>query len=174
MEKLVAKRYAKALSSTSLNLTDILEVLNPLSQVVQTQEVKTTLTSPIISKEQKIEMILSSIETTVDAIKNFIKILGENSRLELIPEITLVLNQEQQKALNVYNGIVKSSTPLSEETLTKLQETLKSYTGSTITLKQEEASVDGILVLVEDLGIEVNFSKERVKEQLIDFIKKSL
>jgi F-type H+-transporting ATPase subunit delta len=27
---------------------------------------------------------------------------------------------------------------------------------------------------VDDLGIEVNFSKQRVKEQLIDFIKKSL
>jgi F-type H+-transporting ATPase subunit delta len=29
-------------------------------------------------------------------------------------------------------------------------------------------------VSVDDLGIEVNFSKQRVKEQLIDFIKKSL
>ena len=51
---------------------------------------------------------------------------------------------------------------------------LKKYTGSTIKLTQTQSEVEGIRVAVEDLGIEVNFSKQRVKEQLIDFITKSL
>jgi len=60
--------------------------------------------------------------------------------------------------------------------LTDLEESLKKYTGgSTIKLKQTQSDYDdGIKVAVEDLGIEVNFSKQRVKEQLIDFITKSL
>jgi F-type H+-transporting ATPase subunit delta len=55
-----------------------------------------------------------------------------------------------------------------------LQNSLKTYTGSTIKLTQTQSDVEGIRVPVEDLGIEVNFSKQRVKEQLIDFITKSL
>ncbi|HEO99316.1 MAG TPA: F0F1 ATP synthase subunit delta, partial [Epsilonproteobacteria bacterium] len=43
-----------------------------------------------------------------------------------------------------------------------------------IKLDQEKSDLDGLRVTVDDLGIEVNFSKQRVKEQLIDFIKKSL
>jgi len=55
-----------------------------------------------------------------------------------------------------------------------LESSLKSYTGSTIKLTHKKSDLDGIKVTVDDLGIEVNFSKERVKEQLIDFITKSL
>ena len=55
-----------------------------------------------------------------------------------------------------------------------MEKTLKKYTGSTIKLTQEKTDLDGLRVSVDDLGIEVNFSKQRVKEQLIDFIKKSL
>ena len=55
-----------------------------------------------------------------------------------------------------------------------IEKALEKYTGSTITLKQEKTDLDGLRVSVDDLGIEVNFSKQRVKEQLIDFIKKSL
>ena len=69
---------------------------------------------------------------------------------------------------------MKSKETLGKEELSKLEETLKRYTGSTIKLTQEKTDLDGLRVSVDDMGIEVNFSKQRVKEQLIDFIKKSL
>jgi len=105
---------------------------------------------------------------------NFIKILGENGRLDLIPAITKVLNSDQQRVSNEYEGVLKSASSLDEAELSNLEGTLKKYTGSTIKLTQEKGDFDGIRVSVDDLGIEVNFSKQRVKEQLIDFIKKSL
>jgi len=61
MEELIAKRYAKALSSVSKDLPGILEVLNVLSEVVKSAEIKSTLTSPIISSENKTAMILSAL-----------------------------------------------------------------------------------------------------------------
>jgi len=174
MEELIAKRYAQALSSVSKDLPGILEVLNVLSEVVSSSEIKSTLTSPIISSENKTAMILSALSDDDTTLVNFIKILGENGRLDLIPAITKVLNSDQQRVSNEYEGVLKSASSLDEATLANLEETLKKYTGSTIKLTQEKSDLDGVRVSVDDLGIEVNFSKQRVKEQLIDFIKKSL
>ncbi len=174
MEELIAKRYAKALSSVSKDLPGILEVLNVLSEVVSSAEIKSTLTSPIISSENKTAMVLSALSGDDVTLVNFIKILGENGRLDLIPAITKVLNSDQQRVSNEYEGVLKSASSLDEAVLANLEETLKKYTGSTIKLTQEKSDLDGIRVSVDDLGIEVNFSKQRVKEQLIDFIKKSL
>jgi len=175
MEELIAKRYTQALSSVAKNLPEILESLNVLSEAFKSSDVKTILTSPIVSSEQKTQMILSTLGDDVDKILvNFIKILGENGRLELIPAITKVLNSDQQRIANEYEGILRSTATLDEEALSKLENTLKQYTGSTIKLTQETTDLEGLRVSVDDLGIEVNFSKQRVKEQLIDFIKKSL
>ena len=175
MEELIAKRYAKALSESSNKVAEITDVLNVLSEVVNTKEVKTALTSPIVASEKKTEMILSALGDSVDAVlMNFVKILGENKRLDLIPAITKVLNSDLQKVSNKFEGVLKSKETLDESALNNLEETLTKYTGSTIKLTQEKSDLDGLRVSVDDLGIEVNFSKERVKEQLIDFIKKSL
>lgn len=174
MEELIAKRYAQALSSVSKDLSGILEVLNVLSEVISSSEIKSTLTSPIISSEQKTAMVLSVISDDDKILVNFIKILGENKRLDLIPAITKVLNTDQQRVSNEYEGVLKSTSSLDEATLANLEETLKKYTGSTIKLTQQKTDLEGLRVSVDDLGIEVNFSKQRVKEQLIDFIKKSL
>ena len=174
MEELIAKRYAQALSSVSKDLPGILEVLNVLSEVISSSEIKSTLTSPIISSESKTEMILSALSDDDITLVNFIKVLGENKRLDLIPAITKVLNSDQQRVSNEYEGVLQSASSLDEAALANLEETLKKYTGSTIKLTQEKTDLDGLRVSVDDLGIEVNFSKQRVKEQLIDFIKKSL
>jgi len=175
MEELIAKRYAQALSSVSKNIEGISETLNILTEAIDTEEIMVTLNSPILSDEKKTGMILSALDKSTDStLINFIKILGENKRLNLIPAIAKVLNADLQKKSNQYEGILKSKNTIDAEEISKLEETLKKYTGSTIKLTQEKTDLDGLRVSVDDLGIEVNFSKQRVKEQLIDFIKKSL
>ena len=175
MEELIAKRYAAALSSASKDIASVVSVLNVLTEAIASEEIGTMLKSPIVSTEKKTEIILAALGKNSDNnLVNFIKILGENKRLDLIPAISKVLNAELQKAANAYDGILKSSKKLPKEELKKLEDTLGKYTGASITLTQEKSDLDGLRVSVDDLGIEVNFSKQRVKEQLIDFIKKSL
>ncbi len=175
MEELIAKRYAKALSSVSRDLSAVSKVLDVLTEAMADEEVMAALSSPIVASAKKIEMLLAALGEGVDeALKNFIRILGENKRLDLIPAIAKVLNAELQQASNQYEGVVKSNQPLDEGDLSRLEKTLLEYTGSKIKLKHEKSELEGLRVSVDDLGIEVNFSKQRVKEQLIDFIKKSL
>jgi len=177
MEELIAKRYVQALLSVSRSneKANLAEVLHNLALSYNDPKILQMIESPIISIELKVETILESLgKGAGKKLVNFIKILGENKRLALIPAISTILNAEMQKELNEYEGVVKSRENLDEEAITELESTLKRYTGATIKLNQEASEVDGLRVSVEDLGIEVNFSKERVKEQLIDFIKKSL
>ena len=175
MEELIAKRYVQALSSTIKNKEEAAIVLDTLAMAIKDKKIQKVLLSPVVSDEKKTEMILAALDKNVDAsIVNFIKILGENKRLDLIPVIANVLNTDLQKASNNYAGVVKSNETLNAKTLSQLEETLEKYTGSAIKLAQDKSDFDGLRVIVNDLGIEVNFSKQRVKEQLIDFIKKSL
>ena len=174
MEELIAKRYAKALGVVCKDMPTMVETLTTLAESVKIVQIQSMLKSPLISDAQKSELILSAISDDDLVLVNFIKILGENKRLDLIPAIADVLKRELQKELNSYEGVLTTNEPLSDEKVTALEQTLQRYTGASITLKQEQTSSDLFRVLVSDLGIEVDFSKQRVKEDLIDFIKKSL
>jgi F-type H+-transporting ATPase subunit delta len=175
MDELIAKRYVKALAESVSDLKTASAILNVLAEAMSAKEVKEVIASPLIASEKKTEMILSALGSDVDdKIVNFIKILGENKRVDLIPVIAKVLNADLQKASNKYEGIVETQETLSADAISKLENTLHQYTGAEIKLTQEKSDLDGLHVVVDDLGIEVNFSKKRVQEQLIDFIVKSI
>jgi len=176
MEELIAKRYVNALAevTSSEQKSAYSEVLSAIAELFNDDLAKERLTSPLISSEDKTAFVLDALKDADSNLVNFIKILGENNRLDLIPAISKSLNQELQKERNEYEGVVTSSNELNATDLEDLENSLKTYTGSTIKLTQVKSDLEGIKVTVDDLGIEVNFSKQRVKEQLIDFITKSL
>ncbi|CAA6810672.1 MAG: ATP synthase delta chain (EC [uncultured Sulfurovum sp.] len=178
MEELIAKRYVNALvgSTSKKDRADFSKTLLGMAEAFSDAKVSEMLKSPLVSNEQKTSLILEGLgEDTNIKLVNFIKIIGENGRLDLLPIIAKVLKQAIQKETNKYEGIVTSSTKLKAEELKDLESSLTKYTdGASIKLNQEISDIEGIKVSVDDLGIEVNFSKQRVKEQLIDFITKSL
>ena len=175
MEELIAKRYAKALSEAVSNVEDAVSVLDALSEALSSPKAKKIIASPIVPASQKTELVLEALGKDADgALVNFVKVLGEHGRLGLIPAIAKVLHADLQKAANRYEGVVQSASDVPAEEVKRLEQTLSSYTGATVALRTEKSDIDGLRVRVDDLGIEVNFSKARVKEQLIDFIKKSL
>ena len=177
MEELIANRYVNALVdvSSSEQRVEFSLVLSSIAGLFSDAKVAERLTSPLITREEKTSFILDGLEKNCDTqLQNFIKIIGENGRLDLIPAIARKLNQAIQKEKNQYEGVVSSANTLGTAEIAELEASLEKYTGSTIKLTQETSTLDGVKVSVEDLGIEVNFSKQRVKEQLIDFITKSL
>ncbi len=177
MEELIANRYVNALVDiTSVEQrVEFSSVLSTIAKLFDDSKIAESLTSPLIKSEQKISFVLDGLGKDCDVkLQNFIKIIGENGRLDLLPAVARKLEQAIQKERNEYQGVVLSSNSLDDSEITNLETSLQKYTGSTIKLTQEKSELDGIKVSVEDLGIEVNFSKQRVKEQLIDFITKSL
>lgn len=176
MEELIAKRYVDALLSVAdkKERAKYVVAINGIAESYSDPKVDAMVVAPIISTEVKVDTLLASLGKDTDTkLSNFIKLLGEHKRLGLIPEIARVLNAQMQKESNEYDGIIKSNKKLDSIEIAKLEKTLNRYTGSKIKLSEELTDLDGLRVDVDDLGIEVNFSKERVKKQLIDFIMKS-
>ncbi len=177
MEELIAKRYVNALvgSTNKEERANFSKILLDMTEAFSDATVVEKLSSPLISNQSKTSMVVESLGDVDEKLVNFIKIIGENGRLDLLPVIAKVLKQAIQNETNNYEGVVTSSSKLKAAELKELQKSLSAYTnGANIELIQEVSDVNGIKVSVEDLGIEVNFSKQRVKEQLIDFITKSL
>lgn len=177
MEALIAQKYAKAIFATKNNalILEFAEVLNNLSSVlVGSKSIACTLNSPLLSDENKTKTISDALGSKVDVkVLNFIKLLGENKRLSLIPVISKIINAKLQKETNSYQGVIYSNKKLDKSEISQLEKTLSKHTGSTISLKEIKSDIEGIKVSVDDLGIEVNFSKQRVKDQLIDFINQA-
>jgi len=177
MEELIANRYVNALVdvTSTEQRAEFSEVLTAIAGLFEDDSVAEMLTSPLVSADQKTSFVLDGLGEACDIkLQNFIKIIGENGRLDLLPTVARKLNQAIQKETNEYEGVVTSSNTLGDAEFADLEASLKTYTGSNIKLTQVQSDLDGIKVSVDDLGIEVNFSKQRVKEQLIDFITKSL
>lgn len=178
MEELVAQRYANAILSNSDSniVSNCAKTLSVLSDALKSDKsFGDSLSSPLLSNDKKIAIIIDALDGKVDTLlSNLIKILGEKGRLNSIPAISKIINSELQKLDNKYHGVVKSTKELGESELHDLENRLSSYTNSIITLSQEKSNIDGIKVVVDDLGIEVNFSKDRVKKELIDFISRAI
>ena len=177
MVELVAKRYAKALMEINggKNIDAFITALEGVTAAVETPKGKEIITSPLVSAEDKVSLITASLGKTADPLlKELIKLMGEKGRLGLIPELTAILKFEKKKESNSFVGRVESKNTLDAAELKNLEETLSKHSGAQITLEQVKSDLNGVKVEVEDLGLELNFSKDRVKAALLDYIQKAL
>ncbi len=73
-----------------------------------------------------------------------------------------------------YAATLTAKESLDTKTLEKIQDSLAKKLGVKLSIKQRLSEVDGIKLSVEDLGIEVSFSKERFSNDLKHHILKAL
>jgi F-type H+-transporting ATPase subunit delta len=178
MEELIAKSYVQALLSGAgdVERENYVTILNAIALAMREKKVQSMIESPIISDEAKTSALMGALGDNADIrLQNLLKLLSGKGRLGLIPAMAKTLNALMQKERNTYEGVVQSAADLDENAMGQLRSMLERYTGASIQLSsQQSVSGSDLRVSVDDLGIEVNFSKERVKEQLIDFIQKAL
>jgi len=177
MEELIAKRYAKALLDISdeKSLETILEELNALSESLSSKEIADAISNPLISNESKFETLILPLKDKMDKnLFRLVEIMSENGRLSLIPTLKDILEFEIKKRGNKFEGSIESDGTLKAEDIKKLEDRLSEYTGAQISLKEIAKDKDGLKVEVEDLGIELSYSKERVKADLLAFIEQGL
>ena len=177
MEELIAKRYAKALLDVSNNkdLQGILEELKALSESLSSKKIAEAVSNPLISNESKFKTLILPLKDKMNKnLFRLVEIMSENGRLSLIPTLRDILEFEIKKRGNRFEGTIESDGTLKRADITKLEKRLSEYTGAKISLKEIAKDRDGLKVEVEDLGIELSYSKERVKADLLAFIEQGL
>lgn len=173
--EVVAKRYIKALTTGASVETkkEYYEIINGFAKAFSDKKVSQALNSPLVSTEKKVELVKAILADCDATVRQFMVMVAQSDRFDAIESMANVLRLELQKDSNNFEGFIQSSKGVSPEETSMLEKALSEKTGTMIKLTQKESDFDGIKVEIPDLGVEVGYSKHRVKNKLIDYITKS-
>ena len=177
MNDLVAKRYVKALVDGRDNkvINSVSDKLNIISSAFADEKFNSIVSSPEVAVSAKVNLVISLVDLSNDTIlSNFIKLLGEKRRLGLLPFIAKELDSLIAKMNNNYVGVVYTNQELSSDYVSSIEEQFSKKFDVKLSLSQNVCDYDGIKVDIDGLGVEISFSKERLKSQLIDHILKAV
>lgn len=177
MEAMIAKRYVKAL--TAILDTEALQnchgVFRALKDEYANDAFSQILLNPEVSTKQQEELLLSvTAPAQSEVISNLLKLLVEKRRVQFIPAIAEALRIELASRDRKYEGTVSSNELIDDLTLESLSNSLSQRLDATVSLRFVQADNDGIKVDVDDLGVEINLSKSRLKAQLSEHILKAI
>ena len=177
MEELIAKRYIKAMNSSAdiASIQNMASVFSVLAESFKDEKFVQIIDNPNVSSNDKSEILLEAVASADSSqVNNLIKLLVENKRINIIPAIAQELNKDIARSTKTYEGLVYSDTKITVKTMKELSDGLGKRFDSKITLTYVKNDFDGIKVDVEDLGIEINFSKSRIDSQMIEHIIKAI
>ncbi len=176
MIDLVAKRYVKALMSVrdTESLTSIYKELKEISTAYNDEKFLLIVSSTEVENSKKVELILSFIDKCSDATTNLVKLLGSNKRLDILPGIVDELEAQLSIINNSYRGVIYTNEELSQVDVDALNSQFSQKFKVNLKLTQDICDYDGVKVSIDGLGVEVGFSKSRLKSQMIDHILKAV
>jgi len=177
MEELIAKKYIKAIKFNSdlASMQNITEVFSILAKSFDDDKFVGIIGNPHVSTTDKSNILLDAVKSVnSDKINNLIKLLVENKRIEIIPALAKELQKDMANSTKTYDGIIYSDSDINAKVITELSNGLNKKFDSTITLAFVKNDFNGIKVEVEGLGVEINFSKDRIDSQIIEHIIKAI
>jgi F-type H+-transporting ATPase subunit delta len=177
MEELIAKRYIKALKeNTDLNeLMAVASLFDALAASFKDESFISVVGNPEVPTKDKELILLEAVKPAgSEKINNLIKLLVENKRIAIIPTIAQELKKDIANTTKTYTGYVYSDSDIDAKVVDELGSGLSKKFDATISLTFIKNDFNGIKVEVEGLGIEINFSQERIDSQIIEHIIKAI
>jgi F-type H+-transporting ATPase subunit delta len=177
MEELIAKRYIKALkqSSDAQAMQNMTVVFSALAESFNDAKFIQIIDNPMVSKEQKSEILLAAVKPAEsETINALVKLLVEKNRTSIIPALAEGMRKDTANTSKTYTGVVYSDTDIDAKVIQDLSSGLSKKFDSNISLDFIKDDFNGIKVDVEDLGVEINFSKSRINDQIIEHIVKAI
>jgi len=170
------KKYVKALvkTTTKSHLEDIYNQLVYVKELSKNSKYKLIIFSPIISKEEKIEFLISTLNITDTKVINLLKLLAENNRLNELPILVSLLKDIIAELTGNYKGYIITKNRISESKIAEIESKLSKRFNKNIKLEQGLSDKEGIQVYVESLNVEVAIFEEDIKEKLIKDIIRAI
>ncbi len=163
-----AKRYSKALVDIiqGADVSFAKELQEGLEFVVKTveenPELKDFILNPVVSKGDKKEVLGEIFKENVpEQVLSFLYLLSDNSRLDILPEISASFKEDVDKLQNIVRAKVISAIELEDNQKNVLKEKLCSKTGAKIEAEYETDSsiLGGIIIKIKDTVIDLSIKK---------------
>ena len=171
----VARPYAEALFQVAKNgnLNEWVPVMNELSGIVEVPEVLEMVANPRLSRLQVTHMLLSLIKSAPDnkEVENLIRVLVENERVALLPEISRQFIELKNASEGSADAEIVSAYPLSDAQLNELLAKLEQRFGLKLIpqVKVDDSLIGGVYVVVGDevLDLTVRAKLQNMQEALV-------
>jgi len=177
MEELVAKRYIKAIESlTDLEaFENIQTIFEGLTSAMSDSKVKSVIESPYVDKKEIKSLLLDCVKSANSKeVNNLITLLVEKNRTSVIPAIASEMKKIIAKEKKIFSGTIYSNNDIDASTIQSISGGLSKRVDAKIELNFVKTDFNGIKVDVEDLGLEINLSKDRLHSQLVNHILKAI
>lgn len=177
MSDIVVKRYAKAIIEKfeKNELETLLKNLKVISDAFKIDKFKSIINSPIVEQTKKNELIFSLFKEKIDIkFSNFLKLLSENKRFDLIPDILSNIETKVASFNNQYKGVIYSNDNLSLKEVQKIEEIFSKKFNANINLDFNKGDYNGIKVDIEELGVELSLSIDNLKQNMSEYILKAI
>ncbi len=156
----IARPYANAafaLAQENNELKAWSDFLAILAQAVSEPEVQSIITSPAVTDEQVITLLadVAGESKTKDG-QNFLALLAENKRLQLLVDIAEIYEELREAAEQTMTAEVTSARELTSEQEAKISAALKARLGRDVTLNTtiDESLLGGAIIRAGDLIID--------------------
>ncbi len=156
----LARPYANAVFELAQEQKDFdrwSEMLAFMAAVAHDGEMRRVLDSPRLSEEQAAELFLAVCEGRIDDDgRNFVRLLAENRRLQLLPEITAVYEFMRREAEGKIDAEVISAQELDEAKLVAIAKALETRLGREVRLtsRTDKGLLGGAVIRAGDLVID--------------------
>ncbi len=161
-----ARPYANAvydLAHTAGALDSWSDALANLAAVVSDAQMSKLLDDPKSGKKQKGELIIQVLGDKLnEQQQNLVKLMAENARLKLMPDVLAQFEVARAKAENKVEAEVISAFELSEKQTSELVNTLKNKLGCEVTLTTtiDESLIGGVIIKAGDTIIDASMKSQ--------------
>lgn len=160
----IARPYAQAAFDLAEEKNDLerwSDMLQLCAMIVADEQVKRLIGNPNMSKDKLVELILKVAGDNLNTVGcNFIRVLSNNGRLNVLSEIASLYEQHRAEAERRVDAEVISAFPLSDAQQQSLVESLKKRLGREVrlTASTDESLIGGAIVRAGDLVIDGSVS----------------
>jgi F-type H+-transporting ATPase subunit delta len=147
----LARPYARAafeLASSSKSLGEWAGKLAFAAQAAADPQVRSLFGNPRVTPAELASLFLPNAEPADSPFAEFMQVLADNQRLEALPEIAALFEQQKREAEKVLQVRVRTAAPIDANETAKLKEALKRRFGRDIELEQtiDPAVLGGAIV----------------------------
>lgn len=161
-----ARPYANAVYDTAREnnaLDSWSDALANLANVIGDSQMSELLDNPELGKIQKGELVVQVLgDKLTEQQQNLVKLMAENGRLKLMPDVVEQFEVARAKAENKIDAEVISAFELTAEQTNELVNTLKNKLGCDITLTTtiDESLIGGVVIKAGDTIIDASMKSQ--------------
>ncbi len=178
MTNIVAKKYVNALIKvySEKELETIHSSLLKISSAMSIQKLRFILVSKDVSHADKASLLIDISENSSAKFGNFIKLLVDKQKIDFVPSMAEELRKHLASKKGTVTGLVTANFNVPDTVKSALEKSLTHKLGKTVHLTVDAHPAhefDGIRVDFDDISVEVEIEKTKLKDAIIEHVLKS-